>query len=289
MPYIIGVIWISFSQWLYAYDLGISVLNTGEYFSFYGLDKQYDQTVLHFNHEAINPNDIGGVTCVMLPVLYLVYVYRIINRKLLIIIFIYLNITMYYTGQKTAMLPIAIFDIFILYYHLKYNYNIYFKIVLLSTSISVIYYGDYIINIITRIISRFARIGSITSRLDFKLKAYEIFMDYPIIGAGHDSFLIHVGKNDPHDWNIQVLSDTGIIGFIIYCLILIYLFKSINKLKYKTYILWFIVYITLTVAVGTNFSGHTFWAAIAILGSICNKQKYRILSGQNKICDLGIM
>ena len=84
LPFIFGGLWVSFSQWLYAYDLGISVFNTGDFrmhmFSFYGL-QGYDQSVLSFEHEPINPNDIGGITALILPVIYIAYIYRIFSRK----------------------------------------------------------------------------------------------------------------------------------------------------------------------------------------------------------------
>ena len=71
-PFALGIVYISFSQWIYAYALGITVFQTGEQFQFYGLNTAYDQSGLTKNYLAINPNDIGAVSAMIYPVLYLI-------------------------------------------------------------------------------------------------------------------------------------------------------------------------------------------------------------------------
>ena len=285
-PFALGIIYISISQWIYAYALGITVFQTGEQFQLFGLDYLYDQSKLTRSYIAINPNDIGVVSAMIYPLLYLIISdSRQSNSLIKIIVYFlitYFLVTMYFTGQKTGMIPVFILVAFILYDQI-YPINPYKISFIFCLTIALIFFTPQNIfnfeieSIINYVNARFSRIDSITSRLELKVMALEIFSSNPIFGAGQDGFQIKYGINNPHDWNFQVLSETGLIGFFFYLIIMIYIAKIIqNNYGNKFLLLYMSIFIIVSSAGGSNFNAHPFWVTVSFLASyniyIQNKQ-----------------
>ena len=285
-PFALGIIYISISQWIYAYALGITIFQTGEQFQFFGLEYLYDQSTLTKNYIAINPNDIGVVSAMIYPLLYLLISdsrqSTPLVKSIVYFIIIYFLVTMYFTGQKTGMVPIFILIAFILYdqiYPIKLSK---YFIAFLILSLFIFFKPDNILNfefdqILYYINTRFSRIESITSRLELKAMALEVFSSNPIFGGGQDGFQIKYGINNPHDWNFQVLSETGLIGFFFYLIIMLYISKIIqNNYGNKFLLLYMSIFIIVSSAGGSNFNGHPFWVTVSFLASyniyIQNKQ-----------------
>jgi O-Antigen ligase. len=189
---------------------------------------------------------------------------------------------MYFTGQKTGMIPIFILIAFIFYDQI-YPIKPYKTFLIFSSIIALIYFTPENIfnfkieNIFNYINQRFSRIDSITSRLELKVMALEIFSSNPIFGGGQDGFQIKYGTNNPHDWNFQVLSETGLIGLFFYLIIMVYIAKIIqNNYGNKFLLLYMLIFIVVSSAGGSNFNAHPFWVTASFLASyniyIQNKQ-----------------
>ena len=288
-PFCFGIIYISLSQWIFAYALGITFFQTGTQFSFYGLDSQYD-VLLDKSYIAINPNDIGGVSALIFPLIYILFTddrNKKINKFFLILITFYFLVTMYLTGQKTGMVPIFILILFISFSYLNRKkiltvITLFPLMIYLLTNFFQSYMNLSIDNILNYISSRFSRIDSITQRLDLKVQALELFSSNPIIGAGQDGFQIAYGTNNPHDWNFQVLSESGFIGFLFYFMILFYFIQLLYKYgDIKLLLLSVLIYFTISSAGGSNFSAHPFWVSTAFL--IAYKRESWLKTNINKL------
>ena len=132
---------------------------------------------------------------------------------------------MYFTGQKTGMIPIFILIGYIFYDQIfpikPSKYFLFFSILILL----IFFKPDNILSfefdqILHYINNRFSRIDSFTSRIELKVMALEIFSSNPFFGGGQDGFTIKYGINNPHDWNFQVLAETGLAGMFFYLIIL---------------------------------------------------------------------
>jgi len=99
---------------------------------------------------------------------------------------------------------------------------------------------------------RFFNIGDAINNSDLQsifrfqliMRGLYIFLDFPLIGAGIGTFhqfrhayfeTIAIGRSDSfvdsHNLYVQILAETGLIGFILFIAIFYFLFKKIKKLK----------------------------------------------------------
>ena len=276
-PFACGIVYISISQWIYAYALGITVFQTGQQFQFYGLNTVYDQTEVTKSYVAINPNDIGAVSAMIYPLLYLILSdarqKKLLIKFIIYILIIYFLVTMYFTGQKTGMIPIFILIGYILNHHFYPIKPSKYFIAFLILVLFIFFKPDNILNfefdqILYYINTRFSRIDSFTSRIDLKIMALEIFSLNPFFGGGQDGFYMKYGINNPHDWNFQVLSETGLLGTFFYLTILAIIGKTLkSNYGYKFLSLYFLIFLVVSSAGGSNFNGHPFWVTFAVLSS----------------------
>ena len=178
---------------------------------------------------------------------------------------------MYFTGQKTGMIPLFLLIIFLVFSNLKMQ-NL---SKLLTTGIIVISTFGYIVynylnlsfaRMSEGVVSRFSRLSSIISRLELKLKATELFAKNPFFGRGQDGYQFTYGMDNPHDWNFQVLCETGLIGIVFYLMILYNILFQIQKNNGKKIMYLFgLIYLIISSAGGNNFTVHTFWVSAAFI------------------------
>lgn len=79
-------------------------------------------------------------------------------------------------------------------------------------------------------------LGSMNSRMDLSHKSLIAFIENPVIGLGLDCFASYSGRKwgiwfPPHNTYLQVLSETGIVGFTLLFMIIIYTFKNLLEAR----------------------------------------------------------
>ena len=186
--------------------------------------------------------------------------------------------TIYLTGERNAFYSSMIFLILIIFLEAKIRKISFFALV----TITVLFYFSNKFNVVgnkydfsninqIKTLSKeqdkedFSKFEKLTNTalnshwiLHYK-SAFEIFKENPIIGSGFKTFRTACPKNEnskkylcasqPHNIYFELLSDTGIIGLLIFMLIFIYpillFFKNFNNLNVSSKIFFalFLVYI----------------------------------------------
>jgi O-antigen ligase len=93
--------------------------------------------------------------------------------------------------------------------------------------------------VIERLSSVFTSIGSadIGGRVGLWVETAAIFLKHPFVGSGSGSLSFLIGTFS-HQTFLSVLAETGLIGFILFCIVLVYIFSQLLRLP-KGYIgLW---------------------------------------------------
>ena len=184
---------------------------------------------------------------------YLFYKDRFIFIFLLISFFTFTTIIL--SAEKTAIIIFCIEYFLILIF---YRINIKFKISFLFLPILILSFMLLISpNIKDRVVTKLlansenmSYVFSITHHQHY-LSAYKIFKEYPIIGVGPKMFRNYckderflISKNSctthPHNYSMQLLSETGVLGFLafisIYLILIIDFFKILFGKNYNQYL-----------------------------------------------------
>ena len=224
-----------------------------------------------FCYSAINVNNLSSYLSIG-SVLIITF---IINDKLNLIstnqkiIFALIFLTFFFIsigfGQKTAFFPyiaIILFSFIYFVVNLKpkiLKYFLYFFVIII---LILIIFPEILNLIFNTINDRTFRAGALesswTTRTNFALKAVSI-LDFKssLIGLGKNSYYYATGYNDPHNFNAQIILETGIIGTFFYLSILYYIFQHSFNYSYFLGFLSLINYIILSNANGLAFQSHT--------------------------------
>ena len=195
-------------------------------------------------------------------------------------------ITIILSAEKTAIIVFLI-EFFLLVIFSRINFKIkiflfFMPILLLSFMLST--FPNIKQRVYTKLLSNtenFNYIFSITHHQHY-LSAYKIFKDHPTIGIGPKMFRKYCGQDKyllsefsctthPHSYSLQLLSETGVMGFFafisIYLILVIDFFKLLFNKNYNRYSFPFLTVIILNLV---NFmplfpSGNFFnnWVAIS--------------------------
>ena len=159
---------------------------------------------------------------------------RLINVGIVLMVMVNL-LTLSRSGW-IAMFVMALLFVFLKYKEKKYQIFRYGALVLIILLPLILYMGYFVVS------SPISQSSNI-NRIDLSEKAYELFLDYPVIGAGAGTFtqylqldkwylLDYGGVVDSHGMAQKLLSETGILGFLTFGLFLIAVFLFLYK-RYK--------------------------------------------------------
>lgn len=209
----------------------------------------------------------------LLPFLYLAYQNKS-EKNLLLFYFIglFLLITIFITGERMALLLIlsslSCLTLGLFFEKLISTLTIFIFILLLFFIILIFYnydstiYNRAIVSTIDKIIN--------WKTSDYGLvweSAYMVWIKSPIIGSGMHTYrdacndLIIYGTHNnpigggvcfhPHNISLELLSETGIIGFFLFFLMIIFIFLELgNSLQQKK---WFLMSINISIFIGCFF------------------------------------
>lgn len=193
---------------------------------------------------------------------YLFYKDRFIFIFLLISFFTFLTIIL--SAEKTAIIIFCIeYFLILIFYRINIKFKISFLFLpILFLSFMLLIFPNIKDRVFTKLLANSENMSyafSITHHQHY-LSAYKVFKEYPIIGVGpkmfrnyckDERFLIskHSCTTHPHNYSMQLLSETGVLGFLafisIYLILIIDFFKILFSKNYNQYVFTFYTVIIL--------------------------------------------
>ena len=232
-----------------------------------------------------NKNDIAAIGGVSFPVIYSLYIImnnskaEFLNKVALLTLFISIFLITVFTHSKTGWFPLFIFCLFVLYYS-PGLIRAFFLIIAVSL---LVYNWDVALHVYSIMEGKVVSPSSWEARIYLKYMALVALSENPLFGTGWGGYYLFAGIDNPHDFNMQILAEGGIISFFCYLSILYVFGRKIidNFLGCGNYyfvpaLLFFIVFIVQSTATGMVFTFHTYWVAYALILSYSRIIKYRM-------------
>lgn len=193
---------------------------------------------------------------------YLFYKNRFIFIFMLISFFTFVTIIL--SAEKTAIIIFCIeYFLILIFYRINIKFKISFLFLpILFLSFMLLIFPNIKDRVFTKLLANSENMSyafSITHHQHY-LSAYKVFKEYPIIGVGpkmfrnyckDERFLIskHSCTTHPHNYSMQLLSETGVLGFLafisIYLILIIDFFKILFSKNYNQYVFTFYTVIIL--------------------------------------------
>lgn len=217
-------------------------------FNIIGIEKHELRISSLFGDELI----LGSFVIKILPIIlaFIVYLEKNIKLSKILIILILSLIPILLSAEKTAFVSIILFCTFIVF---AFDYKIKIKIFLIFIIFSSIF-SILSINKDTksRLLKEYAQSIVVTKSIYTQVHishfntAYKMYLDKPIIGHGSKTFRLKCSdpkyiydkfscSTHPHNYYLQLLAETGLIGTffitLFYLSLILILFKSINLKK----------------------------------------------------------
>ena len=210
---------------------------------------KHDRISSFFGDEMI----VGSFTSRVLPLVFFLIFDQInnLNRRIITssLIFFVSIVIIVLSGERLSLFYLIIFSvIFLLYVNIKYKYALF---TFLITFLFLIITSSTVLK--NRIYEQtYSQIFNTDGNIKFfsvqhqshAISAIEIFKDNPIIGIGPKNYRYECRKekyniskysctSHPHNFYLQLLSEVGILGFLIPFIILINIFIYFLKIFYK--------------------------------------------------------
>tara|TARA_B100000963_G_C22635593_1_gene677425 strand:+ start:219 stop:1406 length:1188 start_codon:yes stop_codon:yes gene_type:complete len=197
-----------------------------------------------------NPNHYSFILCSSIIFLIFYYtdgLFNTIFKKIIALIFLYIIIfeIIFFSGSRIGIITLIFIAFYFLLMNFKINirnisYLILFSVVLTTVVFLSIEFFPKSINRVLSLteISEFNSSNisdpSFMYRFSYIIKGIEYWTENPIIGLGIDQFR-HVNNSSySHNNYVELLSTTGIIGFLLYYIFIAKLFfkKNVNSVKF---------------------------------------------------------
>lgn len=186
------------------------------------------------------------ITCILIPI-YLLLTNSFLKNK--IIRFAYtlmIGLAVLVTSSRWGFLVFLLFtllnyinDIKTIFLDKKYIRYLFVGVAMLV--IACVIFWPFISPAITNILSRYS-ISIFSSRLQIFQESFEIFLKHPLLGRAAYSYSVY-DANNAHNFILESLIQTGIIGTLVYFLCLILVIKKLNCIVDKKTRKGFILYI----------------------------------------------
>jgi O-antigen ligase len=155
--------------------------------------------------------------------------------------------TVFLTGSRTSLFAIIPAIIYIAWPKRLTTGRIIAMLLFLAISIF-IFQAILPTGVIERLSSVFTSIGSadIGGRVGLWVETTAVFLKHPFFGSGSGSLSILIGAFS-HQTFLSVLAETGLVGFVLFCISLVYIFMQLLRLPkgyiglwLSTFLVWFI-------------------------------------------------
>ena len=243
-----------------------------------------------YSGSLMNPNHYSFILSISIAFfIYFIFSFEQKNKKnslikfiiiLLILIFSYEII--FKTASRQGFLITIICFLFYIYKSFK-NLNIFRAILTLLISIFII---DITLSSLTNSIYLQERVLSIFSfnkdvdvsvnqRFYYIVKAFEYWVENPILGIGLDQFRVLNNSSYSHNNFLELLATTGLLGFIFYYLphflILKTYFLSKKNKSNLEYSIFFLIIVLISDIAAVNYFEKPFWLIFTIILFISSK------------------
>lgn len=182
-------------------------------------------------------NDLALHALFLIALTGLLFYYKVVNGRFLIVSFVFVLGLVFILAERKALL--ASFVI-ILFFIISVS-NSYKTIILLLCSIvlMVLLMWPYISK--SLVVERISGIKDYSldvpayllflgDRVYYYLEGFKLFVENPVTGIGLENFMVYTGYNQRIHSEIMVqITECGLIGFLLYCMFYISIFKSVLK------------------------------------------------------------
>lgn len=191
-----------------------------------------------------NNFSLNGMYMAIVSIVAYAYMYYKKKKVLSVFFFIISIVALFMTGKRGVLL--FTFVAIIITYMMCNRDSVLYKLgVIIPLALGIIvalYVMSFYIESINATISRFfSYVPDIsTGRFDLYNKAWEMFLEKPLLGIGWSEYASRVDYmyfgddeyRDVHNVYLQLLTETGVIGFLVFMILFIYAFvKTFNLVK----------------------------------------------------------
>ena len=180
-------------------------------------------------------------------------------------------------SKKAILIIIILLTLYVLFRLKDWIRKHFIKVCLVALMLIVVYFvnrsniTEALFN--TTLYERIQNINNIdTGRIILYENAYKVFLEHPIFGVGYQCFQLASGTLYSHSAYAEVLSGTGLIGFMIWICFYIGLFcksiSSVNKNRNNLILIWCLIWIICQMVL--DFSSVSLYSPInmALLGIV---------------------
>ncbi len=191
-----------------------------------------------------NNFSLNGMYMAIVSIVSYSFLYYKKKRVLSFIFFLVSVVALFMTGKRGVLLFTIV--AFIITYMMCNKDNILYKLgIIVPLCLAVVvalYVMSFYIDSINATVSRFfTSVPDIsTGRFNLYVKAWEMFLEKPILGIGWSEYASRVDYmyfgddeyRDVHNVYLQLLTETGVIGFLVFMILFVYAFvKTYNLVK----------------------------------------------------------
>ncbi len=242
-----------------------------------------------------DPNDVAYTFCLLMPVAvsYLVHSMGWRKKAFAFVIIVISTISIIATGSRAgSLILVCIFIVTIGVYLKKKPFSIMFLLlgiaftILLAATQFSIFSGpiDRIASISSIDFNSMESIPSMDSRLPAQARAIKLWWKNPIIGIGYSNFSFDPYKifrrTATHNTYLQLLVELGIIGFALYILLLIFIFKGFSPHWVRSFGLATMVFGLISLATNTVSGMHLLYLFAPLSGAVRELTIQRNLTGR---------
>lgn len=152
------------------------------------------------------------------------------NLRTSLMLFIFL-LAMFLSFSRTGWLALAILIVLFLYQKLVQDKMLYRVInIVLYTSLFILLLTNFILPNLIETISSFADYSA-TVRFSTQKISFLTFLKYPLLGVGWANTGFFISDISTYNFYLQLLLETGIIGFLIFTVFLYKIFRKLSRVE----------------------------------------------------------
>ncbi|MGF7396663.1 O-antigen ligase family protein [Thermoanaerobacterium thermosaccharolyticum] len=263
------------------YQLASNIIDNKYYINiFNNMNEGYKQVIYKNIPRLVSVTlEPSNISMIMIILICLVLFLRddLISKKMKYIFLLIFFISTVLTFSTTSILGLILIILYIIYKNLRYlqkikiNFNRIFYVILIFVIMVSILANYY--NVFQLITTNKLSTASGVERFNRMIYSLNLFLKYPIIGVG-------LGSNETYDGLSKLLSNSGIIGFLLFIYLIYLINKNISNVRndklrnvYTSLCVGNNIYFVVALFSGLNFTSPFLWCVWGFLFSILNIDK----------------
>ena len=210
-----------------------------------GLNFHYEGGMMHLMGvgQFAHYNSLGGITASNLAFLAQLFFYYGWLLKVLFLVFAGIGMrVIMLTGSRTAYVGVIMLGILLVFFS-KHKIRNFILIAIIGVGLFTLMPQEYKARFMTlqkatQVVEGEQVQDSMSTRWQIIKDAWNVFLKYPLVGCGLDSFyqirgLLFGRWQQTHNLYMQVLTDMGIVGFVSFIYLLVTIWKYIVFIKHR--------------------------------------------------------